>query len=356
LGKIDVFRKEIDAIDSRILALLNKRGNLARKIGKEKHKANLPNFHSPSREVKILRRLSARNQGPYSNQAIHAIFREIFSAALFLEQPLRVAFLGPKATYTHLAAQKKFGTSACLLPAKSIAEIFSEVERGNVDYGIVPLENSIEGVVGCTLDLLVESPLQLVAEISQKISIHLLNTSGDLSKVRKICSHPHALAQCRIWIENNLPNVKLEKAESTAAAAQMAQGNKSVGALSNAIAAKLYHLAIAAPSVQASSNSVTRFVVISREGVERTGKDRTSLVFSVPDTPGALVKCLNIFSRKKINMTKVESRPVKKRVWAYIFFVDIDGHRDDGDVGKAISELSKTCIFLKVLGSFPRET
>lgn len=355
MGKIDVLREEIDQIDNKVLELLSKRGELAKKIGEEKLKAKLPNFHSPTRELEILQRLSKRNRGPYADSAIQIIFREIFSATLLLEKPLRVAFLGPEATFTHLAAQKKFGKFTQFVSCKSIDSIFSEVEKGNVNYGVVPMENSVEGVVGHTLDLLVDSPLSIIAEIPLKVTIHFLTSHGDPSKIKRICSHPHAIAQCRGWIEKNFPHAGVEHSESTAAAAQLAMKDDSVGALANEIAAEMYGLKITSPNAQDLSHSMTRFVAISHTGVERSGRDKTSAVFSVPDSPGALVKCLRILSREKINMTKIESRPVKKRAWEYIFFVDLDGHAEDEVMKKALGEIEKFCTFLKVLGSYPKE-
>lgn len=355
MGKIAVLRKSIDAIDNQILGLLKKRGEIAQEIGKEKAKQNLLNFHSPSRELEIFKRLTRGNKGPYPDSAIQSIFREIFSATLSLEKLLKVAYLGPAATFTHLAGQKKFGKSVRFLPQKSVADIFSEVERNNANYGIVPIENSVEGTVGNTLDLLLETPLFIIAEIELDISIHLLSSGGDISKIKKICSHPHAIAQCRKWLSKNLPNVQVESIESTAAAAKLASGNKSVGALANEIAADMYGLMITRPKVQDLTNSMTRFVIISREMTKRSGTDKTSLVFSVKDKPGVLVKCLKILSEAKINMTKIESRPVKKKAWEYIFFVDTDGHVDDQPLKEAIKKIKKHTLFFKVLGSYPRE-
>lgn len=355
MEKIDVLRRQIDEIDDQVLELLGRRGEIAQKIGEEKTKSRLPNFHSPSRELKIFQRLFERNQGPYPDDAIRDIFREIFSATLSLEKPLRVAFLGPEATFTHLAGQKKFGKSAQFFPQKSITDIFSEVERSNVEYGIVPIENSVEGVVGHTLDLLVNSSLCIIAEISLEVSLHLLTSHGDMAKIKKVCSHPHGLAQCRGWLEKNLPHAALEHQESTAAAAQSAQKDETVAAVANEIAAEMYRLKITASKIQDLSHSVTRFVVISPQGVEKSGRDKTSLVFSVSDRPGSLLECLKILADKNINMTKIESRPAKKKAWEYIFFVDIDGHQEDEVVGEALGEIRKSCAFLKVLGSYPKD-
>ncbi len=354
MGKIDDFRLEIDKIDDQVLELLSRRGKIAQQIGNEKAKANLPSFHDPSREIDIFRRLSEANGGPYPDPAIQAIFREIFSATLSLEKLLKVAFLGPKATFTHLAAQKKFGKSTQFLPQKSTADIFSEVEKKNVSYGIVPIESSVEGIVGHTLDLLVDSPLYINSEISIEIVIHLLASHGDLSRIKKVCSHPHAIAQCREWIVKNLPNAQITNSESTAAAAKIAQTDESIGALANEMAAEIYDLKKAAAGIQDIANGVTRFVVISREKASKSGADKTSMVFSLKDQAGALVQCLKIFSDKGINMTKIESRPIKKKTWEYRFFVDIDGHREDELLGEALEELEKRCTFFRVLGSYPK--
>ncbi len=355
MEKIDVLRQEIDEIDNKVLELLGRRGNIAKEIGEEKSKANLPNFHVPSRELYIFKRLSELNKGPYTDSAIQAIFREVFSATLLLEKGLEVAFLGPEATFTHLAGQKKFGKSTRFLPQKSITDVFSEVEKKNVAYGIVPIENSVEGVVGHTLDLLVDSPLYIASEITLRISLHLLTSHGDISKIQKICSHPHAIAQCRGWLGKNFPNTRIENKESTAAAAQLAREDESLGALANEVAAEMYGLKITAPNTQDLANSTTRFVIISEKQSEKSGCDKTSLVFSVSDKPGALVGFLNILSDRNINMTKIESRPAKSKTWEYLFFVDIDGHIHDEKVKEAVDKMQNVCTFLKVFGSYPKE-
>ena len=269
------------------------------------------------------------------------------------EGPIKVAYLGPKATFTHLASLRQFGTSATYVPVNSIKEVFQEVERGRAEYGVVPIENSTEGVVNHTLDLFVDSPLKIVGEVLQEVSHHLMNRSGKMEDVKTVYSHPHAIAQCRVWLDNHLSNVTVRELSSTARAAEVCLEDPTAAAIASELAEQLYGLKVLRRRIEDNVNNFTRFLVISRKGLGRTGRDKTSVLFTVPDRVGALYDILQPFSSRKINLTKIESRPSKKKAWEYIFFVDMQGHMEDEQVRAVLSDLKKQCLFLKVLGSYP---
>ncbi len=353
MSNINTLRKEIDKIDLKILDLLNKRANIAIKIGAEKSKAKQDNFHIPDREIEIYKRLSKLNKGPLPNSSLQAVYREILSATLSLEKPLTIAYLGPEGTFTHIAGLKQFGSSANYIPSKNIERVFIDVEKGRADYGVVPIENSIEGIVNHTLDMFIVSPLNIRAEILLEISHNLLSLEEEITKIRKVYSHPHALAQCKSWLENNLADISLHEVSSTARAAELASQNPSTGAIASESAALLYGLKVVARDISDSTNNFTRFIVIGREFAKRSGKDKTSILFSIKDKPGALFYILEPFAKKKINLTKIESRPIKKKAWEYIFFVDMQGHISDKKVNSGLDELKQKCTYLKVLGSYP---
>jgi len=354
MKKIDDLRNRINEIDEKIMDYLKKRAKIAIKVGEEKKKMNA-RFHVPEREKEIYARLEKLNPGPFPTDSLKSVFREIISASLSIEMPLKIAYLGPQATFTHLACLQKFGFSAQYLSLDSIQDVFNEVERGRATYGVVPIENSIEGVVNHTLDMFVESNLNICAEISQEISHNLLSVEDDLASIRKIYSHPHVFPQCKAWLEKNMPRVTLHAVSSTAKAAEMAAKESHTGAIASEAASFLYGLKIVTKKIEDNINNRTRFLVIGKEPVKRTGHDKTSLLFSIKDKAGALYEVLAIFAKNKINMTKIESRPSRKRMWEYIFFVDIEGHREDATAQKALEKLSEKCIFLKVLGSYPKE-
>ena len=346
-------RDQIDAIDDQILQLLNRRAEVVIAVGKAKA-GQQREFYVPSREQAIYERLCGQNPGPFPSDAIRKVFREIISASLSLEQPMKVAFLGPPATFTHAAALQQFGLSAQLVAQKSIPAVFDDVARGRAPYGVVPVENSTEGVVSHTLDMFMESELKINAEILLEISHDLLSRSGRLADVKKIVSHPQALAQCRHWLEENLPDIPLVDVASTALAAQMVVEDESAAAIASEMAASLYGLRTVRKKIEDNPNNFTRFLVIGRNTPEASGKDKTSIMFSVNDEPGILYRMLEPFSRQGINLSKIESRPMKKKAWEYIFFLDMEGHIDDPQVTKAVQELRGYCQFLKVLGSYPR--
>jgi chorismate mutase/prephenate dehydratase len=344
-------RKKIDEVDDQILELLNKRARTTLEIAKVKKKAG-SEYYLPHREEEIYKRLKKKSKGPFPNKALEEVYREIISGSLSLEKPLRIAYLGPQATFTHLASMRKFGSSPTYLPVKSIADVFSEVEKGRADYGVVPIENSTEGVINYTLDMFIDSDLKVVSEILLEISHNLLSKSS-LTNIKKIYSHSQAIAQARNWMESNLPNAKIFEVSSTARAAARAAKEKNAGAIASELAAKLYNLKIVASHIEDTKENVTRFLVIGRTLSKRTGRDKTSIMFSIKDRPGALHDMLRPFAKEKINLTKIESRPSKKKAWDYYFFVDFQGHIGERKVEKALKELEKGCLFLKILGAYP---
>ncbi len=346
-------RREIDAVDDRILGLLNNRAALVIEVGRLKS-AGKDEFHVPSREREIYERLAGQNSGPFPNEAIKSVFREIISASLALEAPMRVAFFGPKATFTHLAAMQQFGLSAELVPQKSIPAVFEEVGKGRAKYGVVPVENSTEGMVSHTLDMFMESELKINAEVLLEIHHFLLSRTGRLEDIKKVYSHPQPIAQCRDWLAENLPNVPVVDVASTAVAAQIVSEDYTAAAIASELAATMYDLKIVRERIEDQVNNFTRFLVIGKKMAEMSGDDKTSLMFSVKDEVGILYRMLEPFAKRGINLSKIESRPLKKKAWEYIFFLDLAGHIADPAVSEAVQELKQCCQFVKVLGSYPR--
>jgi chorismate mutase/prephenate dehydratase len=346
-------RGMIDGLDERILQLLSERAQLALRIGRLKEERKLASF-APEREEEVVRRLERLNRGPLPNRALRAIYREIISACLSLQRPLRVAYLGPEATFTHLAAVKRFGRSVEYMPAKTIGEVFSEVEKGQADFGVVPVENSTEGMVSHTLDSFVESSLRICGEIFLEVSHHLLSRAQSLGEIRRVYSHPQALAQTRKWLESNLPCSEVIEVLSTAAAAQRAKDDDQGAAIASELAAELYGLSILRSRIEDYPENYTRFLVIGKDLAPRSGDDKTSILFSIRDQVGALHRILEPFAAKGINLTKIESRPSKIRAWDYIFYIDFEGYAEDEPTSEVLGELEKECVMLKVLGSYPK--
>ncbi len=353
MNKLKKLRAEIDRIDEKILELLNKRAEVVLEIAKVKS-AEKVGFYSPEREREILERLQHLNKGPFPNDALKVIFREILSASLSLEEPLKVACLGPLATFTHLAAIRHFGSSAEFIPVKTIKDVFEAVLEGKADFGVVPIENSNEGVISYTLDMFMDYDLKVSAEIMLEINHNLLSRSGDIKKIKKIYSHPQAVAQCRGWLERNLPNIPIVDSPSTAKAAEQAAKDEEGAAIASDLAAKIYDLRIIERRIEDNKNNYTRFLVISEDFPKPSGKDKTSIMLSIKDKPGALYEVLAPFKKHNINLTKIESRPSRRKAWEYIFFIDLEGHIEDKKVNKALGDVEKHCLFLKVLGSYPR--
>jgi chorismate mutase/prephenate dehydratase len=345
-------RDEIDGIDDRILDLLNRRAKIVIEIARIKREEKR-SFYSPEREKEIIRRLTSRNAGPFPNDAIKTLFREILSASLSLEEPLKAACLGPLGTFTHLAGVRFFGSSADFIPVQGIKDVFESVYVGQADFGVVPIENSTEGVVSHTLDMFIDYDLLISGEIMLKISHNLLSRSGERSKIEKIYSHPQATAQCRKWLERNMLGIPLHESTSTARAAELAAEDDAAAAIASEAAAKMYDLRFVEHNIEDFKDNYTRFLVIGRETSIMTGRDKTSIMFSIKDRPGALYLILEPFMKAKINLTKIESRPSKRKAWEYIFFVDMEGHMEDGKVRKAIEDVKEGCLYLKILGSYP---
>ncbi len=351
---IEISRQEIDRLDDEILRLLNERSHHVIAIGKAKRQAD-PNalLHTPGREAAIVDRLTKLNTGPFPNDAIRPVYREIMSASLSLEGIQTVAYLGPPATFTHLAALGKFGQSAEYLPVSGIKEVFDEVERGRALYGVVPIENSTEGVVNYTLDMFIDSNLIIYGEVQQEISHHLMSKTDTVDSVKTIYSHPHALAQCRNWLESHVPNVAIRETPSTAGAAEKCAAEPDSAAIASELAAQMYGLKILKSRIEDNINNFTRFLVLCKHASDPTGKDKTSIMLSVKDRAGALYDLLRPFASNGINMTKIESRPSRRKAWEYIFFVDVEGHINDDRIRRTVDEIKSRCLFLKILGSYP---
>lgn len=350
LGELRVL---IDDLDDRIIDLLNARAEVAQTVGKIKARTAMPAY-VPERERQVLERLTHKSKGPLTDESLRLIYKEIISASLALESPLSVAYLGPEATFTHDATKRHFGLSAQLLPKSSIADVFDEVERGRVEFGVVPVENSTEGVVNHTLDMFVSSDLTICAEVLLQVSHHLLTKTGTTKGITKVVSHPQALAQCRNWLARHLPGVALLDVESTARAAEMAARDGTVAAVASELAASMYDLLPAHRHLEDMRNNLTRFLVIGHDEPAPSGHDRTSVLFGLRDEPGILFRALAPFAKSKINMSRIESRPSRKKAWDYVFFIDIDGHQADPKVARCLLALSESCAFSKVLGSYPK--
>jgi len=350
---LTTLRHDIDAVDDRIMELLNRRADLVLEVGRLKA-AGQGDFHVPSREREIYERLTAGNPGPFPNEALRSVFREIISASLALEAPMKVAFFGPKATFTHMAAMQQFGLSAELVPLKSIPAVFEEVEKGRAQYGVVPVENSTEGMVSHTLDMFMESDLKINAEVLLEIHHYLLSRTGRLEDIKKVCSHPQPIAQCREWLAENLPNVPAVDVASTAVAAQIVSDDYTAAAIASELAATMYDLKVVRERIEDQVNNFTRFLIIGRKLADQSGDDKTSLMFSVKDEVGILYRMLEPFAKRGINLSKIESRPLKKKAWEYIFFLDLSGHIAESVIAEAVEELKQCCQFVKVLGSYPK--
>jgi chorismate mutase/prephenate dehydratase len=344
-------RKKINEIDKKIIALLNDRAEVAKHIGKLKKESGV-SIYSPEREVEIYENIIKENKGPMPNKALFAVYREIMSGSLGLEKKLKIAYLGPEATFTHQAGIKKFGSNVEYYACPTITDVFRDVEAGRSHYGVVPVENSTEGMVSHTLDMFINSDLKICSEIMLEISHNLLSRGG-IKSVKKIYSKQEVFGQCRLWLEINMRGAALVEVSSTSKAAEIASGEKNSAAIASALAAKKYRLNIIAQDIEDNPNNVTRFLVIGGAITKPTKKDKTSIMFSVKDKVGALHDILVPFKKYSINLTKIESRPSKRKSWEYYFFVDMTGHCENPGVKKALSELEKHCSFLKILGSYP---
>ncbi len=348
---LDELRRAIDGIDEKILDLLNERTRVVFDVGRHKED-NGKAFYVPAREKEVYERLATMNKGPISNEALHAIYREIMSSALSQEKDLSIAYLGPEATFTHQAARAKFGGSVQYRACETITDVFAAVESENVDYGVIPVENSTDGAVTHTLDKFTDTTVNICAEIYLNIT-HCLLARDDRQSIERLYSKEEVFGQCRHWLHETMAGVELKPVSSTAKAAEMAASEAGTGALASKLAGELYDLQILEEGIQDRGGNTTRFLVIGRHYGPATEKDKTSLLFSVKHTVGALYDALSVFKKHAINMSKIESRPSKQQLWEYCFFVDIEGHAEDELVKTALDELSIHCSMLKILGSYP---
>jgi chorismate mutase / prephenate dehydratase len=350
LGEI---RQRIDGIDEQIQRLIDHRARLARNVGEVKLASSIADFYRPEREAEVLRNVIARNQGPLKDEEMIRLFREIMSACLAQQEPLKIAFLGPEGTYTHAAVTRHFGHSVRALPMPEIEQVFQEIEAGSADFGVVPIENSTEGTVRHSLDMFLSSPLKICGEVELAIRHHLLvRTRGD---VRRVCAHAQALAQCRATLEELLPGVERIAVSSSAEAARRARDETGTAAIASQAAAEIYGLQSLATGIEDRPDNATRFYIIGRSLFAPSGNDKTSILMSLDDTqsPGGLYRLLEPLARHGISMTRIESRPSLQRNWHYVFFVDILGHAADPKVTPALEELGRVASLFKLLGSYP---
>lgn len=350
LGRL---REGIDRIDGELLKLISERAQLAHRIGEIKH----GNIYRPEREAQVLRGIAERNPGPLSAAAVQHLFREIMSACLALEQPLTIAYLGPAGTYSESAAKKHFGTAPGFSPCAAIDDVFRAVEAGNADYGVVPVENSSEGTVGRTLDLLLSSPLHICGEVHLPIHHNLMSKAAGIADVARVYSHAQSLGQCHEWLNRHLPAVPRVAVASNAEAARLVVEDPGAAAIAGEAAASLYGLPILATNIEDDPNNTTRFVVLAHHDAGPSGADRTSLVCSAQNRPGAVHELLGTFARHGVSMSKFESRPARGlggSPWEYVFYVDLEGHRLDSPLVLALEELKASAGFVKELGSYPR--
>jgi chorismate mutase/prephenate dehydratase len=340
--RLKPLRERIDALDAQLIALLNQRAAVALEVGEVKKHFNAPVFR-PEREQQVIARLQDMSDGPLFSEHISAIWREIMAASRALEKTLKAAYLGPVGTYSEQAMHEYFGQSIEGLPCPSIDEVFRSVEAGAAEFGVVPVENSNEGAVSRTLDLLLQTQLLIGGELALPIYHNLLTLNGDLTGVTRVCAHPQALAQCQGWLASNAPHLERQAVASNAEGARLAAGDPTVAAIG-----------LAHALIQDDPHNRTRFVMIGKEPTGVSGNDLTSLIVSVANEPGAMVKLLEPLARHGVSMTRFESRPARVGTWEYYFYIDVEGHRDDAPVAAALAELGQKAEFLKILGSYPR--
>ncbi len=351
-AELNAHRAAIDRLDRELLARLNARAEHARAIGALKVGQGGPAWR-PEREAQVLARLAVENRGPLGREAVIGVFRQVMSACLALEQKLRVAYLGPPGTFSHAAVLRQFGTFVDALPQGTIDEVFRAIEAGQTDYAVVPVENSTEGAVGRTLDLICSTGLSVCGEVKLRVQQNLLSTAPALADITKVYSHAQSLAQCVQWLARHLPGVQRVAVSSNAEAARLAAAEAGAAAIAGEIAATIYGLAVLAAHIEDEPNNTTRFWVLGRQAVAASGNDQTSLVMSAPNRPGAVHALLEPFAQHGVSMTRFESRPARTGLWEYLFFVDLAGHRDDPPVAAALAELAQRAPFLKLLGSYP---
>ncbi len=350
-------RERIDAVDERIQRLLNERAQLARQVGATKSRATEATaFYRPEREAQVLRAVRARNRGPLRDEEVVRLFREIMSACLAQQEPLKVAYLGPEATFSQTAVLTHFGHSVRALPLASIDEVFREVESGSADFGVVPIENSTEGTVNHTLDRFLASSLKICGEVELRIHHHLMGSMNAVGRILRVCAHPQSLAQCRIWLQEHLPQIELIPVSSNAEGARRARDERGTAAIAGETAAEVYGLKVLAAQIEDRADNTTRFLVLGRALLAPSGQDRTTLLVSVghTDASGALYRLLEPLARHRVSMTRIESRPSHRRKWDYVFFIDVDGHAEEPHVARALASLKRRASLFRLLGSYPR--
>lgn len=352
--ELKAIRQRIDELDVEIQRLIVERAAMARSVADIKSRNGERQYYRPEREAEILRKVRERDCGDLAPESVEAIFREIISACLALEQPLRVGYLGPAGTFTQLAVGKHFGSSVESVPLGAIDEVFREVESGQAHFGVVPVENSTEGVVSHTLDRFLDSPLQVCGEIMLRVHHQLLSRCGSLTEVQQLYAHEQTLAQCRQWLNRNLPSVPRVPVSSNAEAARRAAGESGAAAIASDAAAEIYELGLLARNIEDAPENTTRFLVIGPQSAGPSGSDKTSLVVSRSNEPGALYRLLAPFATHGVNITRIEARPAKGAIWEYVFFMDLLGHARDSQVAAALAEVAEQASMLRVLGSYPR--
>ncbi|CAN5320343.1 prephenate dehydratase [soil metagenome] len=350
--KLKPLREQIDTIDVQILDLLNMRARVAQQVGHVKSETNAP-IYRPEREAQVLRGVAERNPGPLASTDLQTIFREIMSACRALEKRITVAYLGPAGTYSEQAVYKQFGGAVIGVPCSSIDEVFRATEAGTSDFGVVPIENSSEGAISRTLDLLLQTTLSISAETSIQIHHNLMTRDGAMDSVKRICAHSQALAQCQAWLNLHYPNIERVAVASNGEAARMAGEDPSLAAIAGDAAAQTYRLQVVKSHIQDDPHNRTRFAIVGNLQTACSGKDQTSLILSVPNTAGAVYNLLAPLAKHGVSMTRFESRPARVGTWEYYFYVDVEGHAQDDKVAKALAELKQNAAFFKLLGSYP---
>ncbi len=353
--KLKAIRTTIDDLDLQIQNLINERAKCAQQVAEIKiQSGETEHFYRPEREAQVLRNIEARNEGPLGDKEMARLFREIMSSCLALERPLKIAFLGPAGTYNHVATVKHFGGSIEEKPVKNIEEIFRVVESGEAHFGVAPIENSTEGVITHTLDLLINSSMMICGEVDLRIQHNLITNEADLKNIKKVFSHQQSLAQCRRWLDENLPGVDQYAVRSNSEAVRLAKEEKGAAAIAGKMASEIYEVPILCSEIEDEPDNTTRFIVIGKNAVLPSGKDRTSLLVTTSNKPGALHKMLQPLASRGISMSKIESRPSRRGVWEYVFFIDIEGHKDDKLVAEALAEIEHESAMIRILGSYPK--
>jgi chorismate mutase/prephenate dehydratase len=353
--KLQAIRTRIDALDTELQALLNERASLAQEVARVKLEAGDDTvFYRPEREAQVLRRVKERNQGPLPAEEVARLFREVMSACLALEHPMTIAFLGPEGTFSHEAALKHFGHSMVGRPMPALDEVFREVEARSADYAVVPVENSTEGAVNYTLDLMLATPLRICGEVELRIHDHLMTRAASLQQVKRVYSHGQSLAQCREWLDSHLAGAERITVSSNAEAARLASDDHEAAAIAGSSAAEIYDLPLLAHNIEDKPDNTTRFLILGHCEVPPSGEDKTALLVSTRNKPGALSQLLQPLARHGISMSRIESRPSRQGMWDYVFFLEIDGHRCDATVSQALQELENEASLYKILGSFPK--